>query len=100
MISTFGCNNGLILSGPRAYYAMAKDGLFFQSVGKLNRFHVPAWAIFVQAILAVFYVCVGATVAFEATPYVLRKGGVLLVAKMACGFACAMSGSPRASAAS
>ena len=56
MISTFGCNNGLILSGPRAYYAMAKDGLFFKSVGKLNRFHVPAWAIFVQAILAVFYV--------------------------------------------
>ena len=35
---------------------MAKDGLFFKSVGKLNRFHVPAWAIFVQAILAVFYV--------------------------------------------
>jgi basic amino acid/polyamine antiporter, APA family len=56
MISTFGCNNGLILSGPRAYYAMAKDGLFFKSVGKLNRFHVPAWAIFVQGILAVFYV--------------------------------------------
>jgi len=56
MISTFGCNNGLILSGPRAYYAMAKDGLFFKSVGKLNKFHVPAWAIFVQAILAVFYV--------------------------------------------
>jgi len=41
-------------------------------------------------ILAVFYVCVGATVAFESTPYVLRKGGVLLVAKMACGFACAV----------
>jgi len=56
MISTFGCNNGLILSGPRAYYAMAKDGLFFKSVGKLNKFHVPAWAIFVQGILAVFYV--------------------------------------------
>jgi APA family basic amino acid/polyamine antiporter len=56
MISTFGCNNGLILSGPRAYYAMAKDGLFFKSVGKLNKFHVPAWAIGVQAILAVFYV--------------------------------------------
>jgi APA family basic amino acid/polyamine antiporter len=56
MVSTFGCNNGLILSGPRAYYAMAKDGLFFRSVGKLNKFHVPAWAIFVQGILAVFYV--------------------------------------------
>lgn len=56
MISTFGCNNGLILSGARAYYAMAKDGLFFQSVSKLNKFHVPAWAIVVQGIFAAFYV--------------------------------------------
>jgi APA family basic amino acid/polyamine antiporter len=56
MISTFGCNNGLILSGPRAYYAMAKDGLFFKSVGKLNKFHVPAWAIVVQGVVAIFYV--------------------------------------------
>jgi APA family basic amino acid/polyamine antiporter len=56
MISTFGCNNGLIFSGPRAYYAMAKDGLFFQIAGKLNKFHVPAWAIIIQAVLAVFYV--------------------------------------------
>jgi APA family basic amino acid/polyamine antiporter len=56
MISTFGCNNGLIFSGPRAYYAMAKDGLFFQTAGKLNRFHVPAWAIVIQGIWAAFYV--------------------------------------------
>lgn len=56
MISTFGCNNGLILAGPRAYYAMAKDGLFFQAVGRLNKFHVPAWGIIVQCVLAVFYV--------------------------------------------
>jgi len=56
MISTFGCNNGLILAGPRAYYAMAKDGLFFDVAGKLNKFHVPAWAIVFQAILAIFYV--------------------------------------------
>ena len=56
MISTFGCNNGLILSGARAYYAMAKDGLFFQSVGHLNKFHVPAWAIVVQGIWSAFYV--------------------------------------------
>jgi 2-keto-3-deoxygluconate permease len=41
-------------------------------------------------ILAVFYVCVGATVAFETTPYVLKKGGVLLLTKMACGLACAI----------
>jgi len=50
MISTFGCNNGLILTGARAYYAMARDGLFFQSVGQLNRFHVPAWALVIQGI--------------------------------------------------
>lgn len=56
MISTFGCNNGLILSGARAYYAMAKDGLFFRSAAKLNKAHVPAWAIVVQCILSVFYV--------------------------------------------
>jgi APA family basic amino acid/polyamine antiporter len=56
MISTFGCNNGLIFSGPRAYYAMAKDGLFFQTAGKLNKFHVPAWAIVIQGIWAAFYV--------------------------------------------
>jgi APA family basic amino acid/polyamine antiporter len=56
MISTFGCNNGLILAGPRAYYAMAKDGLFFNAASKLNKFHVPAWAIVVQGIVAAFYV--------------------------------------------
>jgi APA family basic amino acid/polyamine antiporter len=56
MVSTFGCNNGLIFSGPRAYYAMAKDGLFFQIAGRLNKFHVPAWAIVIQGIWAIFYV--------------------------------------------
>src|SRR5437870_699769 len=52
MISTFGCNNGLILAGARAYYAMARDGLFFRSVGELNKFHVPAWALVIQGIWA------------------------------------------------
>lgn len=56
MISTFGCNNGLILAGPRAYYAMAKDGLFFQAVARLNKFHVPAWGIVIQGVWSVFYV--------------------------------------------
>lgn len=56
MISTFGCNNGLIIAGPRAYYAMAKDGLFFKSAGELNKFHVPAWAIVIQGIWSAFYV--------------------------------------------
>lgn len=56
MISTFGCNNGLIISGARAYYAMAKDGLFFKAAGELNKFHVPAWAIVIQGILSGLYV--------------------------------------------
>jgi len=52
MISTFGCNNGLILAGARVYYAMARDGLFFKGVSKLNRQHVPAIALIAQGIWA------------------------------------------------
>jgi APA family basic amino acid/polyamine antiporter len=50
MISTFGCNNGLILSGARVYYAMARDGLFFQSTGRLNSRSVPAMGLILQCI--------------------------------------------------
>ncbi len=56
IVSTFGCNNGLILAGARAYYAMAKDGLFFKSAGELNKNHVPAWGLVIQGIWAAFYV--------------------------------------------
>jgi APA family basic amino acid/polyamine antiporter len=52
MISTFGCNNGLILAGARAYYAMARHGLFFQSAGRLNEARVPAWGLVLQGIWA------------------------------------------------
>jgi APA family basic amino acid/polyamine antiporter len=52
MISTFGCNNGLILAGARAYYAMARDGLFFRKVSHLNKNHVPAWGLIIQGIWA------------------------------------------------
>jgi APA family basic amino acid/polyamine antiporter len=52
MISTFGCNNGLILAGARAYYAMARDGLFFRSSGQLNDAKVPAWGLVLQGIWA------------------------------------------------
>jgi APA family basic amino acid/polyamine antiporter len=52
LISTFGCNNGLILAGARIYYAMAKDGLFFRAVGTVNRNHVPAVALVAQCIWA------------------------------------------------
>jgi APA family basic amino acid/polyamine antiporter len=56
MISTFGCNNGLILAGARAYYAMARDGLFFKSSGQLNHKHVPAWGLVIQGIWAALLV--------------------------------------------
>jgi APA family basic amino acid/polyamine antiporter len=52
MISTFGCNNGLILSGARVYFAMAKDGLFFKGAGTLNRKAVPGTALVVQGVWA------------------------------------------------
>jgi APA family basic amino acid/polyamine antiporter len=52
MISTFGCNNGLILAGARVYYAMAKDGLFFSSVGRVNRRNTPAVALWLQCVWA------------------------------------------------
>src|SRR5436853_2109362 len=45
MVSTFGCNNGLILAGARAYWAMSRDGLFFKSAGELNKNRVPAWGL-------------------------------------------------------
>ncbi|MDR6197440.1 amino acid permease [Siphonobacter sp. SORGH_AS_0500] len=48
MISTFGCNNGLILSGARVYYTMAKDGLFFKKAGTLNEKQVPAYSLWIQ----------------------------------------------------
>ncbi len=56
MVSTFGCNNGLILSGARAYYAMARDGLFFGSVGRLNERHVPGWGLILQGVWAALLV--------------------------------------------
>jgi len=52
MISTFGCNNGLILAGARVYYTMAQDGLFFKKAGTLNKNAVPQWALWAQMIVA------------------------------------------------
>lgn len=55
MISTFGCDNGLILAGARVYYAMARDGLFFlRSAGTTNRRNVPAVALYAQGLWAMF----------------------------------------------
>jgi len=54
MVSTFGCANGMTLAGARVYYAMAQDGLFFKSVGKLHpQFKTPAAGLIVQAIWTV-----------------------------------------------
>ncbi len=52
MISTFGCNNGLILAGARVYYSMAQDRLFFKKVGTLNSSGVPGYALWLQALVA------------------------------------------------
>ncbi|HTG34839.1 MAG TPA: amino acid permease [Thermoanaerobaculia bacterium] len=52
IISTFGCNNGLILAGARVYYAMAQDGLFFRKTGQLNARHVPTYGLILQGLWA------------------------------------------------
>lgn len=52
MISTFGCNNGLIMAGARVYYTMAADGLFFKKAGTLNSQSVPAFALWIQCAFA------------------------------------------------
>ncbi len=56
MVSTIGTVNALTLAGARTYYAMARDGLFFQSAGTLNSARVPAWALLIQGLWAVFLV--------------------------------------------
>lgn len=60
MISTFGCDNGLIMASPRVYFAMARDGLFFRKVAEINKFGVPGFAIVLQGIWAVF-LCLSGT---------------------------------------
>ena len=52
MVSTFGCNNGLILAGARVYYTMAKDGLFFKKTASLNKNAVPEYALWIQCLVA------------------------------------------------
>jgi APA family basic amino acid/polyamine antiporter len=52
MVSTFGCNNGLIMAGARVYYSMANDGLFFKKVGTLNKNAVPGVGLWIQCLFA------------------------------------------------
>ncbi len=75
MISTFGCNNGLILAGARVYYAMARDGLFFSRLATTNRFHVPATALVAQGIWASILV-LPRTVTVNATTGAAEFGNV------------------------
>ncbi len=56
MVSTFGCNNGLVLAGARAYYAMARDRVFFAKAGTLNEARVPAWGLLFQGVWAALLV--------------------------------------------
>ncbi|MBV8731473.1 MAG: amino acid permease, partial [Acidobacteriia bacterium] len=58
MVSTFGCVNGMVLAGARAYYAMARDGLFFRGAARLNQAHVPGFALVLQAGWTVFLMLV------------------------------------------
>jgi basic amino acid/polyamine antiporter, APA family len=88
MISTFGCNNGIVLSGARVYYAMAKDGLFFKKASELNDKGVPAKALIYQCLWACLLCVSGkysdllkyvtfATLLF----YILTIGGVFILRK-------------------
>ncbi|MEO0045401.1 MAG: hypothetical protein RL705_592 [Bacteroidota bacterium] len=52
MVSTFGCNSGLVLAGGRLFYAMAKEGLFFKKAGELNKNDVPERALWFQCVWA------------------------------------------------
>jgi APA family basic amino acid/polyamine antiporter len=75
MISTFGCDNGLILSGARVYYAMARDRLFFEKVGTTNRNHVPAVALLAQGIWTAL-LTLPRTVTTNATTHEVTYGNV------------------------
>jgi APA family basic amino acid/polyamine antiporter len=75
MVSTFGCNNGLILAGARAYWAMARDGLFFRKAGHLNENHVPAWGLLIQGVWAALLV-LPRTVATDAATGAVTYGNL------------------------
>jgi basic amino acid/polyamine antiporter, APA family len=88
MISTFGCNNGLILSGARVYYTMAKDKLFFKQVGELNKNAVPQIALWIQCIAACLWSLSGKygqlldMISFVAVMfYVLTIAGIFILRK-------------------
>lgn len=75
MISTFGCNNGLILAGSRVYYAMARDALFFRGAATTNKHHAPAIALATQGVWAAF-LTLPRTVTTNATTGAVSYGNV------------------------
>lgn len=88
MISTFGCNNGIILSGARVYYAMAKDNLFFKKAGELNSKGVPAASLIMQCFWACLLCLTGTysdlldyTVFAILVFYILTIAGVFILRK-------------------
>ena len=88
MVSTFGCNNGLILAGARVYYTMARDGLFFRKTGTLNKHAVPEYALWVQAAIASLLCLSGryndllTMISFVVVIfYVLTLGGIFILRK-------------------
>lgn len=88
MVSTFGCNSGLILSGGRLFYAMAKDALFFRQAEELNKYDVPAKALWLQCLWACFLCITGKfgdllTYATFASLlfYILTIGGLFILRK-------------------
>lgn len=88
MISTFGCNNGLILAGARVYYTMAQDGLFFKQAAHLNKFEVPGWGLWAQCLWTCL-LCLSGTygalldyVVFVVLIfYILTIGGIFILRK-------------------
>jgi APA family basic amino acid/polyamine antiporter len=88
MVSTFGCNNGLIMAGARVYYSMAKDGLFFKKVGTLNRNSVPAFGLWIQCLVASLWCLSGRygdlldMISFVVVMfYMLTIGGIFILRK-------------------
>jgi basic amino acid/polyamine antiporter, APA family len=75
MVSTFGCNNGLILAGARVYFAMARDRLFFERVGTTNKHHVPAMALIAQGIWTAL-LTLPRTMTTDATTHKVSYGNV------------------------
>jgi APA family basic amino acid/polyamine antiporter len=86
LISTFGCINGLILAGARVYYAMARDGVFFEKAGQISpKTHVPVWALGVQGVWTGFLTLTGSY--GQLLDYVIFAALVFYVATMIALFA-------------